>query len=114
MLDPVLVEIATSLAGKAAGSLYDLVRSAFRGHAGAVRDLVAAEGAEPESAPVRTLATRLAEFEAADPDFARRLRAEWAASVSVQRADHGGVTNLITGQTTGNVVQARDVRDITF
>lgn len=108
MLDPVLMEIATTLAGKAAGGLYDLVRSVFRGHAEASTELVAADGAQPGSAPVRALATRLAEFEAADPDFAQRLRAEWAVA-AVQHADHGGVTNQITGTVTGKVVQARDI-----
>jgi hypothetical protein len=114
MLDPVLMEIAATLAGKAAGGLYDLVRSAFGRHPEAGRELVAVQGAEPDSAPVRALATRLAEFEAADPDFARRLRAEWA-SVTVAHADHGGVTNQITGNVTGKVVQARDIHgDISF
>jgi hypothetical protein len=110
MFDPVLTEIATTLAGRAAGGLYDLVRSAFRRHPEATGELVAVEGAAPDSAPVRALATRLAEFEAADPEFARGLRAEWYG----QRADHGGVNNKVIG-TAGKVVQARDIHgDISF
>lgn len=105
MLDPVLTEIATTLAGKAGDRLHDLVRSAFRGHAEAGKELAAVEGAEPGPAPVPALAIRLAEFEAADPDFADRLRAAWAV-----RADHGGVVNEITGAVIiGRITQATHI-----
>ncbi|HEX4704418.1 MAG TPA: hypothetical protein VH352_19990 [Pseudonocardiaceae bacterium] len=101
MVDPILISIATTLATKAAGSLYDLVRSAFHRHPKAAAALVAAEDAEPESASVHALAERLAEVEAAEPAFHAKLRAEW------QRLD--GVTNTISGSVTGNVVQAGDI-----
>lgn len=107
MVEPILISIATTLATKAAGSLYDLVRSAFRGRPDATTELEAAAGAEPDSAPIHALATRLAQVEAEDPEFASQLRAAWA-EVS-QQADHGGVNNQITGSVSGKVVQARDI-----
>lgn len=111
MVEPILVSIATALATKAAGSLYDLVRKAFTRHRpAAVAELEAAQGAAPESAPVRVLAERLAEVSAADPEFAGQLRAEWARVDVSQQADNGGVTNSITGSVTGKVVQARDIQ----
>jgi hypothetical protein len=111
MVEPILLSIATTLATKAAGSLYDVVRSAFRRHPAAMGELAAAEGAEPDSPPVHALATRLAEFEAESPEFHDALRAAW----SEQHADHGGVNNQITGNVSGKVVQARDIHgDISF
>jgi hypothetical protein len=107
MVEPLLISIATTLATKAAGSLYDLVCSAFRGHPDATKELAAAAGAEPDSAPVLALATRLAQVEAEDPEFASRLRAAWAEMS--QHTDRGGVANQISGAVSGKVVQARDI-----
>jgi hypothetical protein len=109
MVEPILISIATTLATKAAGNLYDLVRSTFRRHPDAAKALEAATGAEPDSEPVRALAERLAEVTAADPEFDGRLRAEWVRVEVTQHADHGGVSNQITGNVTGKVVQAGDI-----
>jgi hypothetical protein len=112
MVDPILISIATTLATKAAGSLYDLVKSAFHRHPKAAEALEAANGAAPESAPVQALAERLAEVEAAEPAFREQLRTEWA---KIEVSQRGGVNNLITGNVTGKVVQARDITgDINF
>jgi hypothetical protein len=107
MVDPVLLAIASTLATKAAGTLYDLVKSAFGRHPKAAAALVAAADEEPESAAVLALAERLAQVETAEPEFREQLRSAWARSD--QTADHGGVVNQITGNVTGNVVQARDI-----
>ncbi|HEX5401009.1 MAG TPA: hypothetical protein VFX16_01760 [Pseudonocardiaceae bacterium] len=113
MVEPILISIATALATKAAGGLYDLVRAAFRRRPDAAKELEAAVGAEPDSAPIHALATRLAQVEAEDPEFAGQLRATWAA-VS-QHAEGDGVTNQISGPVSGRVVQARDITgDINF
>jgi hypothetical protein len=115
MVEPILISIATTLATKAAGSLYDLVKSAFHRHPTAAAALEAATGAEPESAPVQALAERLAEVEAAEPAFGEQLRTEWAKVEVSQKAERGGVTNSITGNVSGRVVQARDIKgDINF
>lgn len=107
MPEPVLVAIAAALAGKAATSLYELVKRKLSARAGATEALTAAEGAAPESPAVVALAHELERAERDDPGFATELRAEWA-TVS-QQADRGGVANQITGPVTGNVVQARDI-----
>jgi hypothetical protein len=113
MVEPILISIATTLATKAAGNLYDLVRSKFAKHPAAAEELAAAVGAEPDSAPIHALATRLAEVEAEDPEFAGRLRAAW--SEVAQQADHGGVNNQITGNVSGKVIQAGTITgDISF
>jgi hypothetical protein len=115
MVEPLLMSIATTLATKAAGSLYELVRKAFRHRPSAAAALEAATGAPPESAPVQALAERLAEVSANDPEFGRRLQVEWAKVEVSQQADQGGVNNQVAGPVTGKVLQARDIHgDITF
>jgi hypothetical protein len=110
MVEPILTSIATTLATKAVGSLYELVRKAFQRRPAATAALEAAGGAAPESAPVQALAEHLAEVSTEDPEFGQRLRAEWAKVQVRQQADNGGVTNQITGTVTGKVVQARDIQ----
>jgi hypothetical protein len=103
--EPILVSIAAALAAKSATSLYDFVKRRFAGREDAAAALEAAEGAPPDSPEVTTLATRLAEAETADPDFATELRQLWQQV----NATDGGVVNQITGNVTGKVVQARDI-----
>lgn len=107
MVEPIMTAVATALATKAATGLYDLVKKAFARNPKDAAALAAATGAEPDSPQVAALAESLAAADAADPEFAATLRAEWAR-VS-QHADHGGVTNQVSGTVTGNVVQARDI-----
>lgn len=114
MPEPILVSIAAALAGKAATSLYDLVKRRFAGRAGTQEVLTAAEGADADSAEVAALAEQLAAAERDDPAFGAALRAEWATQVS-QHATHGGVANQISGNVGGKVVQARDIEGgVTF
>ena len=113
MVEPILMSIATTLATKAAGSLTDLVRSAFGRHPKAAEALDAAENAEHKDAAspeVTALASELGAIADADPEFARKLHAEWARVETTQRADRGGVNNLITGNVSGKVLQARDIQ----
>jgi hypothetical protein len=107
MVEPILLSIASTLATKAAGTLYDLVKSAFSRHPKAAAALEAAIDEEPDSAAVHALAERIAQVEAADPEFGEQLRSAWAKVD--QHADHGGVVNQITGNMSGKVVQARDI-----
>src|SRR5436305_298088 len=90
--------------------LYDLVRRKFSRRAKDEAVLRAATGAGPESAEVLGLADALARATEADPDFDRQLRLEWVNITSGQHADNDGVTNQITGNVSGNVVQARDIQ----
>ncbi len=111
MPEIILIEIAAALAGKAAESLYELVRGKFKDRKQALAALEAAQGAAPDSPQVLALAEELTAAEDYDHVFRDRLRAEWAAS----QASGGSASNTITGQVAGNVVQARDIQgNITF
>ena len=110
MSDPVLVSIAAALAGKAAISVYELVKRKFSGAREATEALEAADGAAPDSAEVRALSEALAAAAKSDPEFDSELRARWQSESVVQHADRGGVTNQIAGAVRGKVVQARDIQ----
>jgi hypothetical protein len=115
MPEPMLIAIATTLATKAAGSLFDLVKAklAKRGNKD-VAALEAAVEAGPESAEVGQLAEVLDAAQQEDGEFAEQLREEWQKIISVQ-AGSGSVTQTISGNVTGKVVQARDIQGgITF
>ncbi|MBM7769806.1 hypothetical protein JOD54_000010 [Actinokineospora baliensis] len=110
MPEPVLVSIAAALAGKSVGALYELVRDRFSKRADAAAALAASAGAEPESAEVAALAEELDREQRADPEFAERLREQWANEAQAGHADRGGVVNQITGTVSGKVLQARDIQ----
>jgi hypothetical protein len=107
-----LIAIATTLATKAAGTLFDLVKAKL-GKRGSkdVAVLDAAVAAGPESAEVGQLAEVLDAAQQEDPGFAEQLRTEWRAV----QAGSGDVTQTVSGKVSGNVVQARDIQGgITF
>ncbi|HEX4721381.1 MAG TPA: hypothetical protein VH333_02625 [Pseudonocardiaceae bacterium] len=107
---PILISIAGVLATKATGALFDLVKSTFSRHPKAAAALARAVDEPPDSTPALALAERLAQVEAAEPEFGKQLRDEWAkVTTTMQTADHGGVTNSITGTVSGTVIQARDI-----
>lgn len=109
MVDPILISIAGTLATKATGALFDLVKSAFSRHKKAELALAGAIGEEPDSTPVLVLAERLAQVEEAEPEFKKQLRDEWAkVTTTTQTASHGGVTNSVANNS-GTVVQAGDI-----
>jgi hypothetical protein len=115
MVEPVLISIASSLAAKAAGGLYDLVRKKFAKNTEEVATLDDAVGPEPDSPKVRILAEVLERAERSDVGFKEKLRAEWARVTLDGRAGDGSVTNDLSGTVLGNVVQARDIHgDVTF
>lgn len=114
MPEPMLIAIATTLATKAAGSLFDLVKAKLAKRGGKdVAALDAAIDAGPESAEVTELAEVLEAAQQEDPAFAEQLREEWR-ELSIQ-AGSGNVTQTISGNVSGKVVQARDIQGgITF
>ena|SRR5947209_7837436 len=96
MTDPIWMSVATALATKAAGDLFDLVKRRFGKHPERARALESASGAAADSAAVGTLAEALAATEREDPGFGAELRA------ALTKVD---VRNVVSGQVTGNVVQ---------
>ncbi|HJP75073.1 MAG TPA: hypothetical protein VJ914_12435 [Pseudonocardiaceae bacterium] len=112
MPEPMLIAIATTLATKAAGSLFDLVKAKLGKRGGKdVAVLDAAVAAGPESAEVGQLAEVLDVARQEDPGFAEQLRTEWRAV----QAGTGDVSQWVSGKVSGNVVQARDIQGgITF
>jgi hypothetical protein len=102
-MDSILLEIAGALAARTTGALFDLVKSTFSRHRKAELALESAIGEKPDSTPVLALAERLAQVEEAEPEFKKQLRDEWAKIAPAT------VTNTITGDVSGNVVQARDI-----
>lgn len=113
MPEPILTAVATALATKAATGLYELVKERFTGDKSATKALVKANGAAPGSRQHRELTATLHRVTEADPAFAERLHQEFAKvdvdQSSSQHAETDGVTNHISGNVSGNVVQARDV-----
>lgn len=115
MPEPVLVSIAAALATKAAASLYDMVKKRFDHRAEARAALEAATASPDDHQAVQALADQLATEEAADPAFSTALRTEWTKVRVDQRADRGGVSNQVTGEVSGKVLQARDIHgDVSF
>lgn len=115
MSDPVLISIAAALAGRAATSIYDLVKKKFAIKPEATAALEAAADAPDDSERVRKLAEELSRAEADDPRFGEDLRTEWKHLSVTQHAESGGVVNQISGQVTGKVIQAGDIHgDISF
>ncbi|MGB3444650.1 MAG: hypothetical protein WBA97_38410 [Actinophytocola sp.] len=106
MTDPVFVSIAAALAGKSVTSLYELVRRKFGGKGDAAAALEGVPGASPDSAEVADLAAHLTAAEAGDPAFGLELRHLWQQVA----ATRDGVVNQITGNVSGKVVQARDIK----
>ncbi|SCE72712.1 hypothetical protein GA0070216_101604 [Micromonospora matsumotoense] len=119
MDDPILTAIAVALSTRAVEGLTDagrealaslmhLVRRKATGH----RELRASLVAEPTSPEgddrAVELRRALGDAAARDPDFDQELRRRWATfQQATVRAD--AVTNTVSGQVTGPVVQARDI-----
>jgi hypothetical protein len=115
MPEPILIEIATALAGKTAGSLYDMVKHKFVNRREASTTLDIAQGAPANSPEVLALAHELAVAEAGDPRFGEELRAHWVGIQAEAAVSDNGVANTIGGSVSGNVVQAREIHgNITF
>ncbi|WP_067683896.1 hypothetical protein [Nocardia miyunensis] len=117
MIEPILIAIANSLAGKATGALYDLVRTKFAASRHDTAALEAAAGADEGDQQISRLAEALDRAETDDAEFKSRLRTQWA-QISISgpgRSGDGAVANDISGTVSGNAVQARDIQgDIRF
>lgn len=115
MPEPVLISIAAAAAGRAVTGLYKLIKAKFADDPEATAVFEAAEGTAEDSQEVRKLAATLEKKQQADPMFGEQLRDEWERASVVQRAESAGVTNQISGNVSGKVLQARDIHgDISF
>ncbi|MCZ7437722.1 hypothetical protein O7598_15045 [Micromonospora sp. WMMC241] len=120
MDDPLMLAAATTLVGwtttnlaegarSAVNGLTEFLRRRFRGEA-STRELVdaALDRSSPDS--VRRFAVLLDQEMLRDPGFEAELRARFERVQVVVTAHQGDVTNLVSGDVSGSVVQARDVR----
>lgn len=108
MPEPILISIAAALAGKAATSLYDVVRTKFARNKDALTDLENALEKRDDPEFVEVLAQRLEQAELDDADFKKVLRGEWERFSATQQAGYGSTATQINGDV-GKLVQIRDV-----
>jgi hypothetical protein len=108
MPDEILIEIAAALAGKAAASLYDFVKSKLGRSKKGAAALEAAAGAAPGSPEVLELASELETAEGYDEEFGKQLRAQWEAFRNGTAAPSVSVVNNSNSGNATNIVQGRD------
>jgi hypothetical protein len=118
--DPVMVTIATTLVAWATTTLADhakvqvaslvsLLRDRFRGDPPAAAVVEAAiEGGGDEETTSR-LAQLLETESSDDPGFGEHLRALWTSAAQEINALRGDNANVVVGDVSGSVVQARDI-----
>jgi hypothetical protein len=124
VVEPIATTIATALASGATAALSDgvralltklatLVRERFRRNA-SDQGLLESVGRTPcDDASVERLAEALDRHIREDAAFGDQLRSLWTEVTAAGRRDE--VTNLVTGDVHGSVVQTRDVQGgITF
>jgi hypothetical protein len=110
MPEPVLISIAAALASRSVVGLYKLVKSKFSDDPEATAVLEAAEGAAEDTPAMKKLQQKLTEAQTKDPTFAGKLQDEWERAQVANQAETGGVVNSVTGNVSGNVVQAREIQ----
>lgn len=114
-------ELAVALAGKVADRLAEAGRAAFQGLVGLVRRrfqsdpaaqeaLEAAEADPSDAERLDQLRAALDRLAAEDPAFGAELRSLWRDLQPHLTASSGGTINTVSGNVSGNVVQARDVQ----
>ena len=119
MADPIMLAVATTVAGKAAEEAFQSGRQALAALVRLVRERLGGQladdspgqgGAAPErSEPVLELAARLERTAAADPAFAARLHALWGEVRRESPQVGVDVVNSNSGTVGGHLVQARDL-----
>ena len=118
MTDPIATSIATAVATGATAALTDATRALITKLANLIRErlrkkpsdqdtLEAATRNPEDSDAVRRLAALLEQHMREDPHLAQHLHALWRDIAAA--GGHDQVTNTITGQVHGSVIQARDV-----
>jgi hypothetical protein len=119
--DPIMMAVASALAGKAAeaavesgksawASLMRLVRTRFARDEAATVALRALEAQPQDPVRVRELALALERINASDAEFRGQLHTLWQSASVELAAQEGGVVNSVSGTVEGHLLQARDVR----
>jgi hypothetical protein len=120
MTDPVMLTVASTVAGKAADAAVDGARTAVAALLRLIRArlgkndadaavLDAALSKPDDQAAVAQLAAVLDRVSGADPDFGSHLRVLWPQAQAELAAHDGGVVNTSTGTVGGHLIQARDL-----
>lgn len=119
-MDPIMLSIASAIAGKAGeaaaeggksawGVLVRVVRARL-GHDKAAAGALEAACAQPDDmAVVRVLALALERISAADATFGAQVQALWPSAQAELSAREGGTVNSNTGTVGGHLIQARDL-----
>lgn len=120
MTDPLMMSVASAMAGKAADAVADGVKSAWDALAHMVRSRISdsshaetalrAAQAQPEdSARVRELAAALEQLALSDPQFRAQLADLWPRASAELSARGHGVVNSSTGTVGGHLIQAGEL-----
>ncbi|MEU6204130.1 hypothetical protein ABZ814_11135 [Micromonospora musae] len=119
MDDPLMLAAATTLVAWATTELAQGTRSAVSGlteflrhrfrHEQAAEQTVEVALRHPTADTVRRLAALLEQETLRDPLFDADFRARFAKVQAIVATDQGDVTNTVSGDVSGSVVQARDV-----
>jgi hypothetical protein len=120
MADPLMLSVASAVAGKAAETAADagktalaalvrLVRGRLAGHETAAGTLDSARSTPEDSASVARLALALQQLAAADEEFAAQIRDLWQEVRAELAVREDRVVNSSTGTVAGHLIQARDL-----
>jgi hypothetical protein len=120
MADPLMLSVASAVAGKAAetateagktalAALVRLVRGRLTGHETAAGALDSARAAPEDPSAIATLAVALQQIAATDRDFAAQIRALWQEVHTELSVREDRVVNSNTGAVAGHLIQAQDL-----
>jgi len=120
MADPLMLSIASAVAGKAAetaaeagktalAALVRLVRKRLGRNETTAGVLGSAQAAPEDPAAIGSLALALQQVAAADGEFAAQIRALWPEVRAELSVREDQVVNSSTGTVAGHLIQARDL-----
>jgi hypothetical protein len=110
MVEMTFLSIAAALANQTVTGLYKLVKQKFLDNPVAAAVLEAVRNGAEDPTAITKLGKEIEDAQTQDPLFAQGLQKEWQQISIGQRAEYGSVANQISGNVSGNVVQARDIQ----
>lgn len=108
-MDPFFVSVTAALVGKAVGSLYETVRKRLQGDTTATQELERVTSGQATESELEGFARLLQETATSDGQFKADLEVEFGRQVAGSSAGDDAVSNVIGGNVSGKVVQARDI-----